>query len=70
MYKVQWKAAVVAREQELDSLDEAMRFAKEIDYLVTIKGNGMEVIGLFGADGIANGKCPDGVDYTWKKRRL
>lgn len=69
MYKVEWKAGNVAREREVVSLDEAMSFAKEINCLVTIKGNGIEVIGLFGADGIKDGKCPDGVDYTWMKRR-
>jgi hypothetical protein len=69
MYKVEWTAGGVARERECSDLAEAMNFAKEIDCLVAIKGNGMEVIGLFGADGVADGKCPDGVEYTWKKRR-
>jgi hypothetical protein len=29
----------------------------------------MEIVGRFGADSIKDGKCPDGVDYTWMKRR-
>lgn len=71
MYKVLWKdAGHVACERDVDSLDAAMRYAKQLNCLVTIKGNEMEIVGLFGADSIANGKCPDGVDYTWKKRRL
>ena len=24
---------------------------------------------LFGVDFVLEGKCPDGSDYTWKKRR-
>lgn len=26
-------------------------------------------VGQAGVDSIVDGKCPDGVDYTWKKRR-
>ena len=57
---------------ELDrflTLSEAMEFAKSVGVLVTIEGNGMEIVGIFGADSIKDGKCPDGVDYTWMKRR-
>ena len=57
---------------ELDrflTLGEAMEYSKSLGVLVTIKGNGMEIVGLFGADSIKDGKCPDGVDYTWMKRR-
>jgi hypothetical protein len=42
---------------QFNSLDEAMQF------------DGKEVVGVFGATGVANGKCPDGIDYSWKKRR-
>ena len=57
---------------EFSSLDEAMAFAKELGEFVTIQFDGKEVVGVFGvfgATGIANGKCPDGIDYSWKKRR-
>ena len=54
---------------EFDNLAEAMSWAKVLEKFVTIKVNGMELVGVFGADSIENGKCPDGVDYTWKKRR-
>jgi len=66
MYKV------LSNEVELDSfasLGEAMVYAKELGIFVTISGNGMEIVGRFGADSIRDGKCPDGVDYTWMKRR-
>lgn len=65
MYKVKGKTVTF----EVLSLDEAMRVAKIMNELVTIEGNGMEIVGLFGADSIKDGKCPDGVDYTWMKRR-
>ena len=54
---------------EFNSLDEAMAFAKELGEFVTIQFDGKEVVGVFGATGVTNGKCPDGVAYSWKKRR-
>ena len=51
------------------TLDDAMKLAKEMNELVTIKGDAIEIIGLFGVDFVVEGKCPDGSDYTWKKRR-
>lgn len=54
---------------EFDSLQAAMTFAKELNAFVTIQFDGLEVVGVFGAAGIINGKCPDGIDYSWKKRR-
>jgi hypothetical protein len=55
--------------QEFESLDSAMAHARLLGEFVTITGNGMEIVGVFGADSIKDGKCPDGVDYTWMKRR-
>jgi hypothetical protein len=70
MYKVNWKdKAGVSFEEEVNDLTEALAFAKELGILVTINGNGMEIVGLFGADSIKDGMCPDGVPYTWMKRR-
>lgn len=56
--------------KEFETLDLAMMWAKTVDEFVTISVNGMEIVGRFGADSIVDGKCPDGVDYTWKKRRI
>ena len=56
--------------KEFETLDLAMTWAKTVDEFVTIQINGMEIVGKFGADSIVNGKCPDGVDYTWRKRRI
>ena len=65
MYKVKSKTKKI----EVMSLDEAMKLAKEMNELVTIEGHSIEIIGLFGVDFVFEGKCPDGSEYTWKKRR-
>lgn len=54
---------------EFETLDQAIAWARELGEFVTIQFNGMEVVGKFGADGILNGKFPNGEAYTWKKRR-
>jgi hypothetical protein len=50
-----------------DTLDGAMAFAKTVGMFVTIKGPEFEVVGRFGVDSVADGKCPDGVAYDWNK---
>lgn len=50
-------------------LNVAMEMAKYIDEFVIITNGSMEIVGKFGVDSIKNGKCPDGIDYTWVKRR-
>jgi len=70
MYKVIWKdASGVASERDFDNLNPAMDWAKTLAVFVTIKSKESEIVGLFGADSIEDGKCPDGADYTWMKRR-
>lgn len=54
---------------EFENLDEAMEWAKALGEFVTIHANGLEIVGKFGADGITDGKFPNGDTYTWKKRR-
>ena len=65
MYKIKSKTKII----EVMTLDDAMKLAKEMNELVTIKGDAIEIVGLFGVDFVVEGKCPDGSDYTWKKRR-
>ena len=48
---------------------ETLAWAKELGEFVTIQFNGSEVVGKFGADGIMDGKFPNGELYIWKKRR-
>jgi hypothetical protein len=64
MYKV------ICNEVELErfiTLNEAMAFAKAVDVFVAIRGPDFEVVGKFGVDAVADGKCPDGVTYDWNK---
>jgi len=56
-------------ETEVVDLQAAMALAKVLDKFVVIRGNGMEIVGRFGADSVENGDCPDGVEYSWRKRR-
>lgn len=51
------------------TLAEAMNVAKHMNEFVRIVGKDFEVVGIFGADSIKDGVCPDGIDYDWKKRR-
>lgn len=51
------------------TLAEAMNLAKHMNEFVRIVGKDFEVVGIFGADSIKEGVCPDGIDYDWRKRR-
>ena len=64
-----YNVASPTQQQDFESLDLAMVYARALGEFVTITGNGMEIVGVFGADSIRDGRCPDGVDYTWMKRR-
>ena len=64
-----YNVASRTQQQDFESLDLAMTYARVLGEFVTITGNGMEIVGRFGVDSIKNGKCPDGIDYTWMKRR-
>jgi len=57
-----YNVASSTQQQDFESLDLAMAYARVLGEFVTITGNGMEIVGVFGADSIKNGKCPDGVD--------
>ena len=70
MYKVNWKdTSGRGCVEDVKDLSEALAFAKELGILVTINGGGMEIVGVFGADTIKDGKLPDGTPYSWYKRR-
>jgi hypothetical protein len=49
------------------TLSEAMNIAKSMNEFVRIVGTDFELVGMFGVDSIEDGKCPDGVAYTWNK---
>ena len=63
MYKVKGKGTAY----EVLSLDEAMKYAKQLNEFVTITGPEFEIVGMFGVDSVKDGLCPDGVAYTWNK---
>ena len=52
-----------------EDLSIAMEMAKYVDEFVTITNGDMDFVGRFGVDSIKEGLCPDGIEYTWKKRR-
>lgn len=59
MYKI--------KEQEFETLDQAMTHAKLVNEFVVIQGPDFEVCGRFGVDAVRDGICPDGVAYDWNK---
>jgi hypothetical protein len=63
MYKVNGKSLMY----EVNTLDEAMNWAKKMNEFVTITGPEFEIVGMFGVDAVKDGKCPDGVAYDWNK---
>lgn len=66
MYKVLTKEGFPIA--QCSSLDSAMQSAKAFGQFVVIRGpNGMEFVGKFGVDTVADGKCPDGIAYDWNK---
>jgi hypothetical protein len=70
MYIVVWKDFEGQEySREFDNLAPAMEWAKVLAVFVTIKGQDMEIVGKFGVDAVEDGVCPDGVEYSWKKRR-
>jgi hypothetical protein len=62
-----YKLITKTQEQEFDNLDLAMDQAKALNEFVTIVGNGVEIVGLFGVDSVRDGVCPDGIAYDWNK---
>jgi len=59
MYKI--------KEQEFNTLDQALAYANTVNAFVVIQGPDFEVCGRFGVDAVQNGLCPDGVAYDWNK---
>ena len=52
------------------SLSDAIEYNKTVNRPGTlIIGEGIEIVGSMGVDSIKDGLCPDGVEYSWRKRR-
>jgi len=62
---------VIGKEEQFRvlTLTEAMNVAKSMNEFVTIKGGEFDIVGKFGVDVVVDNVCPDGVEYSWKKRR-
>ena len=58
---------IKVKDKEFVDLTGAMDYAKSLNEFVVIKGDGFEIVGMFGVDSIKDGKCPDGVAYDWNK---
>ena len=66
MYKVTYDEI----EKTFADLGLAMEWARTVPHFVTISGNGYDIVGRFGVDAVVAGVLPNGIDYTWRKRRL
>jgi hypothetical protein len=69
-FEVKWiGVSGVEKVLEFPSLALAMEFSKGLGAFVVISNGEFEIVGKFGVDSIKEGVLPDGVDYTWMKRR-
>ena len=64
-----FKVVCEGKEIEVVDLKDAMDVAKSLGKFVNILGNGLDIVGIFGVDSVVEGRCPDGVEYSWVKRR-
>lgn len=56
-------------EKLTDALSVSEQFRKRGMRFVTMVSEDPNSIGKPGVDSVENGLCPDGVEYSWKKRR-
>lgn len=59
---------------QTDKLTESLAKTKEMRdnkycFNVALCSTNTDMVGKFGVDEVKNGKTPDGVEYTWVKRR-
>jgi len=67
MNELNWNVKTKSESFGPFSLNDAMLQAKAMSEFVTITDGTTEFCGMFGVDTVENGKCPDGVAYTWNK---
>jgi len=85
MHMVYWtvwsdgEATALQKDFDNSQLKQALDFCKSlrkrIDLgeplgFVTMATEDPNMVGKMGVDSIVDGMCPDGVPYTWKKRRI
>jgi hypothetical protein len=71
MYEVRWKDKFgFDRIHNCMTLSDALEYNKTVNRPGTlIIGEGIEIVGSMGVDSIQDGLCPDGIEYSWRKRR-
>lgn len=70
MYTVEWKNVNSGVSiKECSDLSAALAIAKELNQFVTIQCEELILVGVFGVDSVNDSICPDGIEYSWKKRR-
>lgn len=74
MFKVYWTSGEGVHANTFDNLSGAL---KECEVLrkcgmsfVTMVSEDPNSVGKPGVDAVVDGVCPDGVEYSWKKRRI
>lgn len=75
MFKVYWTCPQdMPCSQDFEGLTEALEHSKYLRdagrTFVTMVSENPNSVGKPGVDSIVDGKCPDGVEYDWVKRRV
>jgi len=74
MFKVYWTYGDETYSTDFDSMTDALAECESLRKhgcrFVTMVSEHTDQVGKMGVDAVTNGKCPDGVEYDWKKRRL
>jgi hypothetical protein len=73
MFKVYWSYAKEAYSRDFDSMTDALAECESLRKhgrrFVTMVSEDLGNIGKPGVDSVVNGRTPDGVEYSWTKRR-
>ena len=73
MYKVYWTYANESYGEVHMNLNDALKACEHLRKhgrsFVTMVSEDPNCVGKMGVDSIEEGMCPDGVEYTWRKRR-
>jgi hypothetical protein len=74
MFKVYWTDSDGSpKSMDHEKLNDALLFSQLMRTcnarFVTMVSENPDSVGKPGVDSVENGMCPDGVEYTWRKRR-
>ena len=73
-YTVYWTLGRLACSEQTDSMDYALKKVESLrkssaNSAICIASENPNQIGKMGVDAVVDGKTPDGMEYTWMKRR-